>query len=676
MKQALTNVDVAALASELEPMLVGGRIEKAYQPAKDQIMLRLRKKGLGRLDLLFQLGKFLTITRKPPENPDKPSMVAQILRKDYGNGRIMAVSQVGFDRILRMDVERGDGMRSLVFEVFGDGNLLLLDADDVIALPMRGGDYGARSLRKGATYQPPPGGADPFKLDLDAFRAKGQEGVRDVIRFLAVDLGFGPQWATELCAVADVPKNLPVAEANDAHWLALHQQVAALGAQLEKRDLAPGIVFKGEESVDAIPFPMQTAPGPLEESPSFVRALDGYFLGATDEDDGQTEDPRQPRFDAAVGKVQRQVDQMERSMGKFVQDEADARAKGDALYANFQTVEGLLAHLTAARKHHSWDEINAILADARKKDVPIAKQILELDGNNASALLALQDLEGHTVKVRVDVRKTIQENAEIQYTAAKKAKSRQAGATTALVEAKARLQAIKDKGLDGFGAAPKANEGPQRHFWFESYRWTITPNKFLCVGGRNADQNDQVVKKYMRDGDRYVHAQIHGAPSVVVRASDGSSTEPEESDLLIAGQFAACASRGWRQFGQGSAYWVTPQQVNKTPRSGEFVPKGAWIVHGKRNIMDKLPMEWAVAMVHFNMAGTPVEPDDDPRLVKKLVGGPIQGLQPFADRIWKLVPGDVEPNDAAARIAEGFGVSMEDAHHVLPAGPVRFEATP
>src|SRR5437899_6338922 len=103
MKQGMTNVDVAALAAELAPLLVGARLEKAYQPAKEQVLLRLRRKGAGRIDLLFELGKFLTVTKRPPENPDKPSMVAQVLRNALENARVVGFAQVGFDRLVRME---------------------------------------------------------------------------------------------------------------------------------------------------------------------------------------------------------------------------------------------------------------------------------------------------------------------------------------------------------------------------------------------------------------------------------------------------------------------------------------------------------------------------------------------------------------------------------------------
>src|SRR5688572_22574594 len=165
MKQGMTNVDVAAIAAELSPLLVGARLDKAYQPAKEQVLLRLRRKGAGKLDLLMELGRFATVTRRPPQNPDKPSMVAQILRTTFENSRLTAVRQVGFDRLLRLDLERGDGKRSVVVELFGEGNLLVLDADDTIVLPMKGEDHGSRKLRKGEPYRPPPGSTWPFGLD-------------------------------------------------------------------------------------------------------------------------------------------------------------------------------------------------------------------------------------------------------------------------------------------------------------------------------------------------------------------------------------------------------------------------------------------------------------------------------------------------------------------------------
>src|SRR5688572_18540070 len=105
-KTALTNVDVAAVAAELDAVLAGGRFEKAYQPGKEEVLLRFRARGAGRVDVLVALGRFVTSVQRAPENPARPSMVAQILRTTFGNGRVLRVRQVGFDRLLRFDVER------------------------------------------------------------------------------------------------------------------------------------------------------------------------------------------------------------------------------------------------------------------------------------------------------------------------------------------------------------------------------------------------------------------------------------------------------------------------------------------------------------------------------------------------------------------------------------------
>jgi predicted ribosome quality control (RQC) complex YloA/Tae2 family protein len=670
----MSNVDVAALAGELAASLVGARLEKAYQPAKDQILLRIRQRALGRADVLCALGRFLTVTARPPENPDQPSMVAKILRQELTNARVTGVRQVAFDRVLRFDLERGDGPRSLVFELFGDGNMLLLGAGDEILLPMRGMEHGARRLKRGETYLPPPGSASPFTLDREAFVVAGRAGKRDVVRFLAVDMGFGPLWAEELCLRAEVDKRTSVADASDAQWDALHGAIATLGRDIARHDLAPVVVFDGEAMKDAVPFEMSKYPSPRyarEEAPSFAAALDRLFVGATDEDDA---DPRAVRFADARGRMLRQIEQMRAAIAGFARDEAERQADGEALFLHFQPVQQTIETLRRAHDMHSWTQIEKRLAAGRAAGDEHAQTVTEV-GRDATARLRLADAEANARVVTVDLRKSVQENAQAHYEAAKRARARREGAAKALAEAEARLAAIDAKGLEGFGAAPRRAVGPQRHFWFEHYRWTVLPGGFLAVGGRNAGQNDSVVKKYLRDGDRYLHAAIHGAPSVVVRPADGGSATPDEDTLRLAGQFAVCASRAWRQFGQADAYWVTPQQVSKTPRSGEFVPRGAWIIHGRRNALEHLPMEWAVGLVNFAPGGAPValaDATEDAARLQKLAGGPPDALAVYCDRVVRLVPGDVGPNRAAQRLAELFGVEIEAAQAALPGGPVRF----
>jgi hypothetical protein len=162
----------------------------------------------------------------------------------------------------------------------------------------------------------------------------------------------------------------------------------------------------------------------------------------------------------------------------------------------------------------------------------------------------------------------------------------------------------------------------------------------------------------------------------VVRAPDGPPRDVPNDDLRVACQFAACASRAWRQGASASAYWVNASQVSKTPASGEYVPRGAWMIHGKRNVEPDLPMDWWIGRVRLRPDGSPV-PRGDPdagRLVEKVVGGPKEGLAPFCWDLMHVVPGDVQPPDAAREVAERYGIGNEEAAAVLPAGPVRLGA--
>ena len=66
---------------------------------------------------------------------------------------------------------------------------------------------------------------------------------------------------------------------------------------------------------------------------------------------------------------------------------------------------------------------------------------------------------------------------------------------------------------------------PTKRFWFESYRWFRTSEGFLVLGGRDAATNEKLVKKQLEDEDRYIHADIHGAPSIVIKAEGKPITD-------------------------------------------------------------------------------------------------------------------------------------------------------
>lgn len=75
-------------------------------------------------------------------------------------------------------------------------------------------------------------------------------------------------------------------------------------------------------------------------------------------------------------------------------------------------------------------------------------------------------------------------------------------------------------------------------YWFEKFFWFISSENYLVIAGRDQQQNELIVKRYMRTGDIYVHADVHGASSVIIKNPTGQVVPPKT--LNEAGVMAIC----------------------------------------------------------------------------------------------------------------------------------------
>jgi hypothetical protein len=120
-------------------------------------------------------------------------------------------------------------------------------------------------------------------------------------------------------------------------------------------------------------------------------------------------------------------------------------------------------------------------------------------------------------------------------------------------------------------------------FWFEKFFWFISSENYLVIGGRDMQQNELIFKKYMRAGDLYVHADLHGASSVVIKNPSGAEVPPKT--LNEAGHMAVCFSLAWDAKVLAAAWWVQSSQVSKTAPSGEYLSTGSFMIRGKKNFL-------------------------------------------------------------------------------------------
>ena len=135
--------------------------------------------------------------------------------------------------------------------------------------------------------------------------------------------------------------------------------------------------------------------------------------------------------------------------------------------------------------------------------------------------------------------------------------------------------------------------------WFEKFNWFISSEGYLVLSGRDAQQNEQLVKKYLRSGDAYVHADMHGASSCIVRCKvekdplTGSETPLPISPFALneAGTMTICRSGAWNAKVVMSAWWVQASQVSKTAPTGEYLTTGSFMIYGKKNYLPPSTLE-------------------------------------------------------------------------------------
>ena len=249
--------------------------------------------------------------------------------------------------------------------------------------------------------------------------------------------------------------------------------------------------------------------------------------------------------------------------------------------------------------------------------------------------------------IEFDPEKSIEQNLQKLYERRKKLKSKVKGIKRAMdkVEIVEKMTKIKRE--------------KHKEFWFEKFWWFYTTENFLVIAGKNATDNERIVKRNMGEKDTYLHADIHGGASGMIKTN---GKEVDEESLREACHFVVCYSKAWGSISSCDGYWVRPDQVSKKPPSGEFLPKGSFMIYGKKNYFRNLPLRLAVGVV------------DIPDLkVRKVMCGPESSLSKKSNRWVVVVPGKRKVESAAKEMAELLDWDEYTIRKILPTRGVEIE---
>ncbi|WP_135828511.1 ribosome rescue protein RqcH [Halorussus halobius] len=679
-KRELSSIDLAAVVAELGAY-EGAKLDKAYLYGDDFLRLKMRDFDRGRVELLVEVGQNKRAHVAAPENvpdaPGRPPNFAKMLRNRLSGADLAGVEQYGFDRILEFRFERGDEDTTVVAELFGQGNIAVLDETREVVDSLDTVRLKSRTVAPGSQYEFPDERLNPLEVDYDTFVGHMNESDTDVVRTLATQLNFGGLYAEEVCTRAGVDKETDIADADEAAYEAVYEAIQRLADPVREREFDPRVYREDDRLVDVTPLPLEEyADRDAEAFDTFNEAVDFYFTNVDFEGDDPGDDAdvgsQRPDFEAEIEKHERIIEQQEQAIEGFEQEAEQVREKAERLYGHYGLVDEILTTVQNARDEDTpWDEIEAGFEEGADRGIAAAEAVRSLDPEQGTVTV---EIDG--TPVELDASTGVEKNADRLYTEAKRVEGKKEGALAAIEDTREDLEAAKrrkaeweaDDGDDADGEEDGDDESEEvdwlsepsipirkQEQWYERFRWFRTSDDFLVIGGRDADQNEELVQKYLDGDDLFFHAQAHGGPVTILKTSDPSEPSRDvdvpEASKREAAQFAVSYSSVWKDGRYaGDAYLVAPDQVSKTPESGEYLEKGGFAIRGDRTYFRDVAVSVAV--------GIACEPHT------RVLGGPPAAVVPQVETHVEVEPGRFAQGDVAKRVYRTFRERFADTSFV------------
>jgi len=651
-KKEFTSFDVAAVVRELKETILDSRVSNVYQLEGKTLLLKLHKPDKPGFRLVLEAGKRLHLTSYVMEKPLVPPAFCMALRKYLRNSWLTNIEQYEFERVVLFSFRTKTGGLRLVSELFGEGNTILVGEKGEILHALTYKRMRDRTILRGEVFRfAPPSGRNPFKVSreelLEELRNSGDV---EVVRILAKSLSIGGIHAEEVLLRAGIDKKKPCKALSGSEVDAVFDGLQSLLSQVAGGKLEPCVVLdESGRLLDVAPFRLKLYED-LNCQPhgSFNEALDEFYVRISAVEKA-TAGLKIEELTREAERLKRIIESQEKTLAETETKAEKDKKIGDAIYARSGELQNLLDRFSAEKK--GGERWNEIISEISAEEQAGLKPCVFFESFDAKGLVVNVCVDG--LRFGLNLRVGLFDNAGLFYERGKRFRQKMEGAKAALDETSRKLMEVEAKireaeALERVKPSKAMEELVKRKLkrkqWFEKFRWFVSSEGFLVVAGKDAVSNEVLVKKYAETDDVVFHADIAGAPFVVVKTSGKA---PSEQVLREAGEFAAAFSRGWREgFGSVDVYWVNPEQLSKGGPSGEYVPHGAFVVSGKRNWMRGVPLRIAVGVV--------VEENGE----IMFVGGPVESVKAKTNVYTVVVSGDLAGKELYKRVLGALGAKM------------------
>ena len=250
------------------------------------------------------------------------------------------------------------------------------------------------------------------------------------------------------------------------------------------------------------------------------------------------------------------------------------------------------------------------------------------------------------MEIKLNINKSIEENASQYFDNVKKLKKKLEGAKIALNMSKEKLEKLQKE--DNVKQVQINKNFNIKKEWYEKFRWFYSSEGFLCIGGRDATTNEIIIKKYTEKNDIVFHTDMAGSPFFVIKVED---KKPTENTLNEVAQTTASFSKAWKLgLTTLDVFYVNPDQVTKEAVSGEFLSKGSFMIKGKTNYI-KPEIKLGIGVKD-----------------NKIMCGALNAIKKHCNEYYILIPGQDKPSDIAKKLSKKFNIHSDEIIRAMPAG--------
>ena len=266
------------------------------------------------------------------------------------------------------------------------------------------------------------------------------------------------------------------------------------------------------------------------------------------------------------------------------------------------------------------------------------------------------------MRISLELEKTVDQNASTYFEKAKKARKKTEGVKKMLIDAKEKLEkARKENEKEKQKSLVKEAEKQRKKSWFEKYRWFISSDGFLVIGGKDASSNEAVMKKHAEPDEIVFHTEAPGSPFMIIKNPE--KKEIPQTTINEAAENAATYSKAWAQGIRSiEVMQFQADQASKEANAGEYISKGAFMIRGKRKIYD------STLNLGIGLLKDELKEEKNPA-TKIIMAGPETAIKKNCSEYVLIKQGGLKKGDLAKSIMHNFRMhTNDDIIAALPSG--------